>query len=865
MKKHLLPSLLVVTQNKRLPRRLFQALGLACLFAAHSAVAQVPTTWNGGTGAWGDASFWNTGSFPNDAADDVYIDGGKTGTASNVATNGGTDPGAYFTFGRLTLDAGDTLDVPSKNPAGESLFVQSGGFAGSGSLINNGTLNIDGSFNNVSLRFLGGPSTLSGTGTINLTSFAGNTAIIRNDNALLTIAAGQTIAGSGQIGLVTADLINHGTINANQNGRTLTLAPGLNFTPGATGVNEATNGGILNLGFGNYNGGTYQAFAGSRVTLSGNNDGPRFIGVTLATTGTGVVAQIGTPTLINVTNNGTITASDSTTTTLAGTFTNNGTFTFQTNRGSIRYSNDTTVSGTGKITLVGGDNAIRAAAGGVGARLTIGASQTVEGAGFLGIGDVTFTNNGTVNANLNGQVLTLEPGGGNGSDFTNGKTGVIESANGGLIGLSGGPFINAGGLVSATVNATDSFTQTSGTIDLSGGDITVSQGLDLNGGILEGTGKIIGALRNTSGDVAPGHSAGTVTVTGAYTQAIKGLLDMQLGGKPSSTANDKVVVNGQVTLTGKLNVTLINGFKPSVGDVYTLIAANAVSGSFSTITLNGFTGQVDYSSNGVTLTITSGVPALLNISTRLKVLTNDNVLIGGFIITGSDSKKVIVRAIGPSLTKAGIVGALADPVLELHKPDGTVVTNDNWKGTQEAAIIATGVAPKNDLESAIVATLVPGNYTAIVHGKNNGTGIGLVEAFDLNQAASSELANISTRGFVDTGDNVMIGGFIIGGGTAGTNATVLVRAIGPSLTKAGVAGALQDPKLELHDANGNLLKSNDNWKSTQKAAIIASGVPPSNDKESAIIDTLAPGNYTAIVRGKNSTTGVALVEVYNLP
>ncbi len=258
------------------------------------------------------------------------------------------------------------------------------------------------------------------------------------------------------------------------------------------------------------------------------------------------------------------------------------------------------------------------------------------------------------------------------------------------------------------------------------------------------------------------------------------------------------------------------------------------------------------------------VSQLLNISTRLRVLTGDNVLIGGFIVTGSDAKKVILLAIGPSLTKAGVAGALADPVLELHKPDGTVVTNDNWKGTQEKAIIATGVAPKNDLESAIVATLAPGTYTAIVHGKNNGTGIGLVEVFDLDQAAASELANISTRGFVDTGDNVMIGGFIIGGGTVGTNASVLVRAIGPSLTKAGVAGALQDPTLELHDANGNLLRSNDNWKSTQKAAIIATGAPPTNDLESAIIDTLTPGNYTAIVRGKNNGTGVALVEVYNL-
>lgn len=253
---------------------------------------------------------------------------------------------------------------------------------------------------------------------------------------------------------------------------------------------------------------------------------------------------------------------------------------------------------------------------------------------------------------------------------------------------------------------------------------------------------------------------------------------------------------------------------------------------------------------------------LLNISTRMRVLTGDNVLIGGFIITGTVPKKVIVRAIGPSLSTAmpPVPGALADPVLELHEPSGTVITNDNWKDTQEAEIIASTIPPTNDFESAIVATLDPGNYTAIVSGKNGGTGVGLVEAYDLDRAAG-RLANISTRGFVDTADNVMIGGFIIGGDTA---ADILLRAIGPSLTDQGVPNALQDPTLELHDGNGNTLTSNDDWKETHQAEIEATGIPPTNDRESALISTLAPGSYTAIVRGKNDTTGVGLVEVYNL-
>ena len=241
-----------------------------------------------------------------------------------------------------------------------------------------------------------------------------------------------------------------------------------------------------------------------------------------------------------------------------------------------------------------------------------------------------------------------------------------------------------------------------------------------------------------------------------------------------------------------------------------------------------------------------------------------NVLIGGFIITGIDPKKVIVRGLGPSLGSAGLSGVLADPNLELHEPDGTVVTNDNWKDSQEAEITATGIPPTDDLESAIVETLAPGAYTAIVSGKDGGTGVGLVEAYDLDQAADSQLANISTRGFVDTGDNVMIGGLILGAG-AGASSTVIVRGLGPSLTAAGVAGALADPMLELHDSNGTIIASNDDWMdSPDKQTIIDDGLAPTNAKESAVLVTAAAGAYTAILSGVGNTTGVGLVEAYNL-
>ena len=261
-----------------------------------------------------------------------------------------------------------------------------------------------------------------------------------------------------------------------------------------------------------------------------------------------------------------------------------------------------------------------------------------------------------------------------------------------------------------------------------------------------------------------------------------------------------------------------------------------------------------------TLEATPSIP-LLNISTRLNVGVGENVLIGGFIVVGTDPKKVIIRAIGPSLVDLGVPDALADPIIELHKPDATVVTNDNWRDMQEQEIIDTTIPPTNNLESAIVATLDPGPYTAIVSGKNNGTGIGLVEVYDLDQAANSQLANISTRGFVDMGDNVMIGGFIVGDGVS---TTVVVRAIGPSLAGAGVANPLLNPTLELHDTDGTQIAFDDDWKDTQQAEIEAAGLAPTDDRESAIEAVLTPGLYTAIVRGKDNTVGIGLMEVYNL-
>lgn len=246
------------------------------------------------------------------------------------------------------------------------------------------------------------------------------------------------------------------------------------------------------------------------------------------------------------------------------------------------------------------------------------------------------------------------------------------------------------------------------------------------------------------------------------------------------------------------------------------------------------------------------------------MLTGDNNLIGGFIINGNDPKKVLILAKGPSLSLGGnpVPGRMSDPILELHAGNGALMTsNDDWKTSPERTQIeASGLAPSDDRESAILLTLVPGTYTGVLAGKNNTSGIALIEIYDLD-ANKSILANISSRGLVDTGDNVMIGGFIAGNQNGNTK--VLVRGIGPSL-QGKVPNPLSDPILELHDSNGNTLETNDNWKDApNRSEIEATGIPPSNDLESAILRSVSPAGYTAILRGKTGS-GLALVEIYNI-
>lgn len=239
--------------------------------------------------------------------------------------------------------------------------------------------------------------------------------------------------------------------------------------------------------------------------------------------------------------------------------------------------------------------------------------------------------------------------------------------------------------------------------------------------------------------------------------------------------------------------------------------------------------------------------------------------IAGFIVTGNSPKKVVIRGLGPSLQGAGVVNALPDPALELHSSDSTLLAkNSNWGDDLDPAIEleANGFAPKNELEAAIIATLSPGYYTAMITGQNSVTGIALIEVYDFNQNGASLLANISTRARVQSNESVLIGGFILGNGEGVTK--VLVRALGPSLASVGINNALPDPTLELHDGNGMLLFANDNWKDQQQEALEKTGIPPNESSEAAIVADLGPGAYTAVVAGKDGATGVALIEVYNL-
>ena len=348
---------------------------------------------------------------------------------------------------------------------------------------------------------------------------------------------------------------------------------------------------------------------------------------------------------------------------------------------------------------------------------------------------------------------------------------------------------------------------------------------------------------------------------------------------PVSAANVKISLStdggntfpnllaASVPNNGSANVTM-----PNVGTTTARIKVEAVGNIFFDISDTNFTitGPAASPTPTATATPTSGLVA--NVSTRLPVRIGDNPLIEGFIVQGpaGSTKKIIVRAIGPSLVPFGIADALANPTLDIFDSNNTkIASNDNWKTTQVGGIItgdqvaeinASNLAPGNDAESAIIANLAPGSYTAVVRGAGNTEGTAVVDAYDLSTGSAAQVKNIATRGLVQPADKLMIAGFIIQNGSV----KVVVSALGPSLAQFGITNALPDTTLELRNANGTFVMQNDDWMTTQKTELQATGLQPTNNLEAAIVATLPPDQYSALVRGKPEQTGTGVVQVFFL-
>ena len=493
---------------------------------------------------------------------------------------------------------------------------------------------------------------------------------------------------------------------------------------------------------------------------------------------------------------------------------------------------------------------------GSGVRISSNSSSTANRGGSVVQGNLIGTDASGV-VPLPNENYGIAVGGSSNQPFVNRATiGGESSGAGNVIAYNGGPGIvvlpiGTGDGISSAPMSTENTILSNSIFDNDG------PGIDLNGD---------GVTPNDSGDGDGGPNSlqnhpvlSHVSVTEKNTT---------ISGSLHTTASTAVLIQFFSSATrdasgfgeGQVLIGSTNVVTDSSGNALfdSEIAVHIPSGRFisatATVNLSGSINQTSEFSNAV---LVSG-SALGNISTRLSVQTGDDVLIGGFIVTGSEPKKLMLRAIGPSLQ---LEGKLQDPVLELYDGAGELIAvNDNWQEAPNAQeIVDSTIAPSHELESAILMTLPAegSSYTALVRGANGGTGVGLAEGYDLGQGANSKLANISTRGLVQTGTDVMIGGFFILNGSQ----KVIVRAIGPSLP---VEGNLADPELELFNSNGDPIASNQNWRDTQEAQILETTIPPSHDLEAAIVATLPPAFYTAIVRGTNQGTGVALVEVYAL-
>jgi hypothetical protein len=482
---------------------------------------------------------------------------------------------------------------------------------------------------------------------------------------------------------------------------------------------------------------------------------------------------------------------------------------FNSSGGTVNITNSTLASNDGGATSAG-----------------CGGGGVLNSSGGM-VNITTSTLSGNVGGEFDGNI---SGGGGGGGIRNNGGTvtilnSTISGNDGGVEGGGGGIFNSSGGVVNMT-NSTVSGNRGFGFTESAGG---------------------AGGIRNTDGTVTITNS----TITGNSSPG------------PGGVSNE-----GAGTINARNSIIAMNTRPAGPSDFAGTLTSEGYNliGNTSGTTITGTTtgNQLNVDPNLGPLQDNGG-------PTFTHALLSGSTAIDGGDSSGSNSdQRGLARPVDdPSIANAtgGDAGVLADPLLELRGPTGSLIaSNDNWKDNPDQALLiqASGIPPQDDLESAIVATLSPAGYTAIVSGKSNGTGLGLVEVYDLDQSSDSNLANISTRAFVETGNNVVIGGFILGGPDG--SATIIIRAIGPSLAQLGITNPLADPTLELRDGNGMLLAFDDNWKDNpaQAAQVSAAGLQPRNDLEAAIAATLPAGNYTGIVAGKNGGSGVGLVEVYNL-
>ena len=488
-----------------------------------------------------------------------------------------------------------------------------------------------------------------------------------------------------------------------------------------------------------------------------------------------------------------------------------------------------------------------------------GNSTGRNGGGIYNVGSLTIANS-TISGNSAIGLHDGEPAG-YGGGIQNHSPMTITNCT-----LSDNHATNSGGGIYGGANIKNS-TFSNNTATVRGGGIAVSRGVELGNTILK-AGSAGANLSNNGGSVlSHGYNLSSdngdefLTGPGDRINTDPMLGPLQNNGGPTFTHD--LLAGSPAIDTGDPNFT-----PPPLNDQRGPTYARVFNGRIDV-------GSLEVQPNPPIPTPTpppspSPTPAqTLNISTRLRVETGDSALVGGFIVTGNAPKNVAIRGIGPSLVALGISDALADPTLELRAANGALIAqNDNWQDNpaHAAELASLGLALQHPNESGIVATLQPGaSYTAILAGNNGGTGVGLVEVYDANQAAESRLANISTRGFVQTGNNVMIGGFILGGG--GNSAQVAVRGLGPSLSESGLSPVLDDPTLELRDNNGALLMANDDWQEnpTHAAQLSAHGLALPNFRDAGIFAIFPPGAFTVILAGSNGGTGFGLVEIYNVP